>query len=63
MMEIELLIQEFLKTNLGDDEDDGVPFTGGTKVASTPTPTPVASASASLDMDDIKDLADSVLGD
>ena len=49
--------------NLGDDDD--VPFTGGTKV-STPTPTsttPVASAPADLDMDDIKDLADSVLGD
>ena len=46
--------------NLSDDDDEA-PFSDGTKV-STPI-TSTATASADLDMDDIKDLADSVLGD
>lgn len=43
--------------NLGDDDEDDVPFAGGTTVAAT------ASAASDTDMDAIKDLADSVLGD
>jgi len=53
--------------NLSDDDDDEVPFSGGTKVgaavAAKVAPTAEKVVTADLDMDDIKDLADSVLGD
>lgn len=51
------------KVALNLDDDDDVPFSGGTKVAAQPVVSKSPTASASLDMDDIKDLADSVLGD
>jgi len=44
-----------------DDDDDGVPFSGGTKIKTQSVQ--AAAAAADLNMDDIKDLADSVLGD
>ena len=56
--------------NLGDDDDDDddeAPFSGGTKVgasvAAKVASTAAAVVTGDLDMDDIKDLADSVLGD